>query len=203
MMKRIVLCLLFIAICVSASFAGYDDGYITAGEYEYAVEIFGDNTLIVEGGGADGIEMRDYSYLEVRNTSVPLSNSSGIWDIFIDDYSELLYLDGITEEISVYDHAIATLKGGRIDYLRSMQHVSTVGNITIESQLGWSWIEDGSDITGITGLWANDDAFTINFFDDGTGYYDPTWENINVAIVPEPATLILFGIGGLMLRRKK
>ena len=56
MMKRIVPYLLLIAVCISVSLADYDDGFITAGEYEYFVEWNSNNPpLIVEGGGQIGL----------------------------------------------------------------------------------------------------------------------------------------------------
>jgi hypothetical protein len=39
-------------VCVSSGFAGYSDGFITAGEYEYAVRWSNSQIpLIVDGGG--------------------------------------------------------------------------------------------------------------------------------------------------------
>ncbi len=204
-MKRIVLYLLFIALCPCICFAAFgdaDDGYLTAGEYDYGVWLEDYAELIVMGGGADEITLKGHSSLEVQYTSTPLGmDIGGIMDIFVDDYSDLLYLDGLTEEITIYDDATAILKGGRIDYLRSLQVVGDSPHITIECQDGWSWLYTSSEVTGITGLWADSTAFNIVFFNDDTFGYDPVWENINV--IPEPATLALFGLGGLVLRRRR
>jgi hypothetical protein len=57
------------------------------------------------------------------------------------------------------------------------------------------------DIKGITGLWKNGTPFSIQFLDQTASGYDPVWKNINV--IPEPITLFLFGLGGLLLRQKK
>ena len=54
MIKRIVPCLLLLAFCASVSLASIitDDGYLTAGEYEYFVEWRSyEPPLIVDGGG--------------------------------------------------------------------------------------------------------------------------------------------------------
>ncbi len=206
-MKRIVPYLLLIAVCASVSLADYSDGFITAGEYEYGVEWFSyDPPLIVEGGGADVIDIRNYGRLEVRYTSIPINGdwyTGGIWDIHLDDYSELLYLDGMTDVLGIDENATAVLKGGSINYIDSLQNTATK-HIDLYSQSGWSWLYDDEDfdgideIVGITGLWENDTAFTIGFINDYTFGYDPVYMNINV--VPEPATLLLFGMGGLILR---
>ena len=51
MMKRVLPCLLLITVCISVSIAGYDDGVISEGEYEYGVRIENSDTLLVQGGG--------------------------------------------------------------------------------------------------------------------------------------------------------
>ena len=145
--------------------------------------------------------MWDYSYLEVRYTSTPLSNTAGIWDIFLDDYSKLLYLDGETEEVSIYDNATATLKGGRIDGISSYQFASTK-HIDLYCQPGWSWFYESDEIAGITGLWESGTAFTIDFVDKDYLGYDPVWMNINVIEIPEPATLLLITLGAALIRKR-
>jgi len=51
MMKRMILFFFGLVICSSLSLADYSDGFITAGEYEYFVQLFNHDVLIVEGGG--------------------------------------------------------------------------------------------------------------------------------------------------------
>jgi hypothetical protein len=59
MMKRFLSVLLGLTIYTSLCFAGYDDGFIKSGEYEWAVEWYTyDPPLIVEGG------CRWYRYVE-------------------------------------------------------------------------------------------------------------------------------------------
>ena len=206
-MKKLscVLIIILVCACLPVSFAltVYDDGFITEGEYGYFVQWTSyDPPLIVEGGGADWIEMRDYGRLEVRYTSTPLSNTAGILDIVLDGNSRLLYQDGETGEIFIYDDSLATLKGGRIDYISSYQFASTK-HIDLYCQPGWSWFYESSKIAGITGLWESGIAFNIDFIDKTYLGYDPVWMNINIIEIPEPATLLLFGLGLLMAEKRR
>jgi hypothetical protein len=131
-----------------------------------------------------------------------LSNSSGIYDIMLHDNSELLYLDGITEEITVGYNATAHLKGGWIDGITLYRRPVDSCLVTIYCREGWSWVYEASDISGITGLWENGNSFNIHFVDVGDPY-PATWNYINVEIVPEPATLALLALGRLLIHRHK
>jgi hypothetical protein len=194
-------------VCVSSGFAGYSDGFITAGEYEYAVRWSNSQIpLIVDGGGADEISVRDYGRLIVKSTSKPLTpgwepSPGGVYDILLGNNAHLLYLDGATEFIGIGGNATAVLMGGSINLIRSGQYTITTGtgpHIDLFCQPGWSWILD-NPMLGIQGEWMDGSPFRIQFINDAT--YDPVWTNINV-IIPEPATLMLFGIGGILFRRK-
>ena len=155
------------------------------------------------------IEMRNFGRLEVRYTSIPINddwNTGGIRDIHLADDSELFYLGGINDLITIGENAEAALKGGKINGIRSYQYTDTK-HIDLYSQPGWSWLYDDEDfdgideIVGITGLWQDDSDFTIGFINDYTFGYDPVYMNINV--IPEPTTLALLALGGLLIRGKK
>ena len=153
--------------------------------------------------------MRNLGRLEVRYTSIPINGNwytGGIWDIHLDDDSELLYLGGLTDIITIDENAEGVLTGGSINYIRSFQNTDTT-HIDLYCQPGWSWLYDDEDfdgideIVGITGLWEDDSDFTIGFINDYTFGYDPVYMNINV--IPEPTTLALLALGGLLIRNKK
>jgi hypothetical protein len=201
MMRRIALCLL-LAYCLSTSFAGYSDGFITAGEYEYGVTWRTyDPPLIVDGGGALDISVGENGRLIVKSTSTPLQRyASGVYDILLFDTSHLLYLDGVTEFIKVTQNNTAVLKGGSINYIKTMRYaVPDNENVIIYAQDGWSWI-DNDPLKGIKGKWLTDGSdFSIKFINDFD--YGPVWQNVKVT--PESATLSLLALGGLLMRRKK
>jgi len=51
----------------------------------------------------------------------------------------------------------------------------------------------------LTGLWGNGDPFSIHL-PNITGY-SPAIENIQFQLIPEPTSLLLLSLGGLLLRR--
>jgi hypothetical protein len=169
------------------------DGYLTNSEYVNMGVLEGYEKLFVMGGGANRIEVRDWGYLEVQDTAKPLGYHSGIYDIMLGDNSELLYLGGITEEITIGKNAKAYLKGGRIDYITIGDHPNYSHELVIYCRAGYLM-----NSSGISGLWANGTSFDIEFI-NASAPYPPTWQGIDIVIVPEPASLILLTLGGLFL----
>ena len=192
--------------CITAVRAGYDDGLISAGEYEWQVDWLS-GTLVVDGGGASVIEARNSSRVEVRSTTpfLPFPHQSGITDLAITNTSRLDYFGGETEELTVQKNAQAHLRGGRIDYIKSMQFVTWVDgepigqHIFIHARDGWEWKYEDGVIRGITGLWWDDgSSFDIRLINHRD--FDPAWANIKV--IPEPATLLFMALGGLLVRQR-
>jgi hypothetical protein len=200
MIKRIAISFL-LAVCTPMLLAGYSDGFITAGEYEYGVTWRSYETpLVVDGGGALDISVRDYGRLIVQSTSKPLQRYvSGVYDIILLN-GHLLYLDGVTENISIGQNDTATLKGGSINSIKTMRYVVPDNeNVLIYAyEDTWSWI-DNDPLKGIQGTWLDSGTpFRINFINDFD--YGPVW--LNVKVIPEPATMLLIGLGGLLIQRK-
>lgn len=198
MMKSFAICFLLVS-CTPLLLADYADGFITTGEYEWTVTWrSAEQPLIVSGGGANEISVRDSGCLDIHSTSTPLKyGTGGVYDIILYNTSQLLFSGGATELITIRtDTATTILKSGAINLIKSMQYVTT-DNIFIYAQDDWSWIS-GNPLIGIQGKWFDGSPFSIEFI-NATGY-QPVWQNITV--IPEPATLALLSLGGLLLRRK-
>jgi len=191
--------------------AGYENGgLIPAGVYEGYVECRS-GLLVVDGGGADIIEMRYSSKLEVWSTTPFVAGYGGIWDIRMFHNSHLDYLSGETEELLLDKNATAHLYGGQIDYISSYQTVPDVF-------VGYN--EQGEPIfdkfrhiemfvksylynpatTTLTGTWADDSTFAIKLLNQAG--YDPVIDNIKFILVPEPSAVCLLALGGLFVNRR-
>ena len=193
-MKRLIPCLLLFPVFVPISFGEIVFDYTISDTYVGGVTLNGES-LLITGAGALAIDAFGESYVEVQNT-LPLEQFvGGIYDLNLNDFSTMNYYGGETNLFDIRGDGIATFSGGRIDYIRSFQDSDLTKHITFIADL------DSIDLTGnlLTGNWLDDSSFSITL-QDQTGY-DSVYSNIN--FVPEPATIALFGLGGLLLRKRK
>jgi len=193
-MKRLLPCLLLFSVFVPISFSEIVFDYTISDTYQGSV-MLNSESLLVTGAGALQIFGSGESYIEVQGTDPLQQFVGGIYDFGLDDFSILNFYDGEMGGFSIYDDATATFSGGRIDYISSFQDSDLIKHITFIADL------DSIDLTGslLTGNWLDGSGFSVTLLDQ-TGY-DSVYSNIN--FVPEPATVILFGLGGLLLRKKK
>ncbi len=205
-MRRILPCV-FVVLSCSTCFAGLADdpetidGYLTKGEYASSVKLEDSDKLIVNGGGANFIDAWDNSRLEIYSTSLPLAlDVGGVYDIHLSDSSTLLFSGGATQSLKLYRDSTALLTGGTINYITIYHRPVDSCYVTLYCQEGWEWLYTSSKITGIKGLWNDGTPFQITLSNVG-GSWPDTAKYVDV--IPEPATMLLLSVGGLLVRRKR
>jgi hypothetical protein len=194
-MKRLIPCLLLFPVFVTISFGEIVFDYTISDAYYHGMLTLNSESLLVTGAGALAIEAIGESYIEVQDTAPLEDNIGGIYSLYLTDASAMRLYDGEMGGFSTYDDATATVSGGRIDYISSYQDSDIIKHITFIADL------DSIDLTGnlLTGNWLDGSGFSVTLLDQSG--YDSVYSNIN--FVPEPATVALFGLGGLLLRRRK
>ena len=198
----------FVCLFVSSSLA----------TYTYVVDSYGpskhlendESILILDKGGMDSLYLTDFCTAKIEGTSTLGSGTGGIWTLSLSGNSSLDFFEGQAYEIAIHNDATAVLRGGLIQQIWSQQlawqHEGDppvlVPNphITIVYSGDLPTYNETTNI--LTGLWENGNSFSIHLSDipEGSGY-SPAIENIQ--FIPEPGTMALLGIGGLLIRRKK
>ncbi len=199
-MRHAVLIVAGFAFCALPVDAGYDyvveDGYasMTLNDHE---------TLLMTGGGGHHLSLYDFSQATIQGTD-PLVDefTGGIWQLSMGGYTYVNVSGGDIHELVTHSDSLVDLSGGRIDEIRSYQSAYT--------HAGWpdphiTFVCDVESVVHdvqtnmLTGDWLGGTGFEIQLIDI-TGY-DPVIENIQ--FIPEPATLTLLGLGGLLIRRNR
>jgi hypothetical protein len=141
------------------------------------------STVNISGGSVGGLELYD-------NATATISQNASIGVAGVGDSSVFNVNGGTITELAAGDNSILNLRGGIItDLLRA--YPSAIVNI-----FGYNLSKTDSGgrfgYGQITGYWLNDSQFTINLSDTDT------YSRIN--LIPEPATLLLLGVGAFLLR---
>jgi len=138
------------------------------------------------------------------------SSQASIYDT--DDGKQLMEISaGSSSLLNIYGGTIGTIeltnsnttviKGGNIGTLISAQEVYEDGGMGIHIPMTALYVSEWSynDTTMLlTGKWQDLTPFSIQLEDKyGISTYD------NLAFIPEPCSLVLFGLTGLILRKRK
>ncbi len=191
-MRSLFVSLIVLGLSVCA-FSGYD--YQISSGFFGNLTIENEQTLLMTGGGGARLTGQDNSILDIKNTSPLAVLSGGIWDLVIHDNSKLLLSGGHINRLDIGEDAAALLSGGQINKIISGYSFANPLHIKIICQTA---VYD-STTKYLNGVWKDGSTFSI-FFEDRSGYSSIV---NNITIIPEPTTMLLLGLGGVLLRRRQ
>ncbi|NLW83224.1 MAG: PEP-CTERM sorting domain-containing protein [Phycisphaerae bacterium] len=201
-MMKLFITILLMCVLTIPSFADYT--YVITDGMDFGGRNLGSGqSLLMTGGGGHTLDLGYDSFAIIQGTA-PYNQdvypSGGIERISVAGYAHLDFLGGEVYEIGVGSYGTATLSGGAIQRLRTTQ-VVVYGQIEPYVTLYHKGYEHDELTNMLIGFWADGSPFAIQLVD--VPNYTPTIDNINFVYIPEPATLLLLGLGGLLIRRKK
>jgi hypothetical protein len=186
--------------------AGYDY-VIQDGDVFGALNLDNHQTLLMTGGGVYSLSLTEWSKGEIYNTS-PYSEypTGGIRVLGLMGYSHLDIYGGDILNMGLGSFSTATLYGGQLREIVSGQVAwksagdppVPIPNPHIEMVVR-DWLYNPANMR-LTGTWGDLSAFNIKLVD--VQGYSPTIDNIQFTIIPEPATMLLIGLGGMLIRRR-
>ena len=179
------------------------------------------DTLLMTGGEGHNLGLYDWSLATIDDTD-PLNigqGDGGIWKVDASSYSVFNFNDGEINSIETYGDSTVNMRGGDLTTLemhsesQAYLEGGTIENMasdqTLDGDMPWhnamihifclDYLYD-SPSNLLTGHWGDSSTFSMNLIDIGT---IPTYDYIEFHIIPEPATLFIFALGGLLLWRRE
>ncbi len=215
MKKAIVLLSAFMLLCgqASALIVFTSDGEILNGDVHDYAKVYGSSVLNMLGGTVtEVLSAKDSSILHVsggtvnhlensytHNGAINISGNVIIQSVVINGSATTYINGGSLNTVEIYSSGVNDIYGSTINgYLLASSQVNIYGNSFNYDPLAGAY--DGGQLTG---FWLNGTAFSIDIKNYGGGDLPVgiTYDNLN--LIPEPASMVLLGLGGLLLRRRK
>jgi hypothetical protein len=187
-----------ISLVLSASAVASYTYVIEEGDYFEAKSLTGTQSILVTGGGGYQLNLFYYSQAVIQDTSDLEEYKGGIWDITAGGYSNITIKDGAIHRITIGSYATAQISGGQIDQIWSSYATPDASRIMLTCNPGYQITYTSGIATAISGTWRDSSAFNIQLV-------NPSGRSSvfsNMTIIPEPTSLLLLAIGGLLIRRK-
>jgi len=172
----------------------YNDAIVdmTGGTVTIQLGAYDSSTVNISGGVLNGV----FTSGESVDSTLNLSGSMQADEVEIWGSGTLNMLGGTIGSVEI--HNVANLYGGTIsDYLLATSTVNIYGYDFEYDPLAGNY--QGGQLTG---FWLDDTPFSIDlYYQDipGAPIID-TWSHI--VLIPEPTTILLLAIGGIILRKR-
>jgi len=173
------------------------------------------DSLVMTGGEIDWLDLDDWSVATIENTEpITDTETGGIWTVDMGDYSTFNLEGGEINFIEAWWESTINMTGGYLNYIvMSGESKAYLSGGTIDD-LWRIPLEGGEPIKEamihvfcldylydppgnlLTGHWSDNSAFSINL-------NIPSSDYIEFHIIPEPCSVLLLGLGALILRRKR
>jgi len=193
-MKRLMMLVVGMSL---PALAGYTYE-IKDGNYWAGLSLNNTDSALVTGGGCIDLNVYEYSSLEIRNTAPLNLGYGGIWQIMAGGYSNINITGGEINQFNIGTYATAQISGGQINQIWSSYALPDSSRITLTCNPGYLLSYTNGVVTGISGTWLDGSNFNIRLV-------NPAGSSTvfsNMTIIPEPATMLLFAVGGMLIRRK-
>ena len=143
----------------------------------------------MSGGNVDSLDPYGFSTVNL--------SGGGVSAIFAHDSSTTNISGGNINGLSVFDSSKVNVSGGSIDFLYARDYSTTTFQGRNFHLTGWLTLDD-ERVLGIGmlfGEWMDGTPFAIDI--------RVNQSTATIRVIPEPATVLLLGLGGLVLRKRK
>jgi hypothetical protein len=199
-MKNVMTIVVVLCIACAAQ-ASYTYTY-GAGTNFGAKTLTDSESILVNGGGGDRLNLEDYAYARIESTSLLQYGVGGIWLMPMYAYSSARITGGEFNTVYVEDYSHLTMSGGKVNYLYG-ELIPPIPAAPTSKYIqfickSYSYSPGTKKLNGV---WEDNSLFNIQLVD--TSPYPSTYDSINFTIVPEPLSLGLLALGGLFARQMR